>query len=252
MSLVDAIALAIARSADAHPRHTSSSCPSARSPSSLSRRADEVVALAWAGLTLKLYNEGTTTFNAWCDTHGIPFGARLPANEDLLCEFAASYLRTHSGSLVKNYLQGIRAFHIYRNVPYCGSTRLKYVVRGVANAAPDSSKLDPRPPITLAMLMLLADDFSPSSAFDAACFAAATVSFWCQARLGELLPESSKSPFPSRHLSPRTLVRPLHHGARVSSTSRGQKSPSRGAQQLSCAASMAVQTLSLHWSGISS
>jgi hypothetical protein len=114
---------------------------------------------AWADSTLKVYNQGIATFVSWCGAHSVPQADRLPASEALLCSIAASAAGSRSASTIRNHLSGIRALHIFHNLPYQGSIRLDYVVRGAANLTPASSKRDPRAPITVNFLCLLAFHF---------------------------------------------------------------------------------------------
>ena len=74
-----------------------------------------------------------------------------------------------------------------------GSTRLRYVLNGVHNRAPGSSRRPPRPPINATMLIRLVQDLDFSSPLDTAVAACAATAFWGQCCLGELLPSSSSS-----------------------------------------------------------
>lgn len=160
------------------------------------------LAASWANSTLRNYNRGIATFARWCDDKGIPEACRLPACEDLLCEFAADSGGVRSGSSARNLLAGVRALHLYLGLPYAGGIRLLQVLRGVENLRPAESRRAARAPVTVELLCALARSLSPGSGFDAACFAAATAAFWCQARLGEFLSDSASvhdpAKFPSR------------------------------------------------------
>ncbi|KIJ28511.1 hypothetical protein M422DRAFT_189647 [Sphaerobolus stellatus SS14] len=136
------------------------------------------------------YRHAVRRFIAFCDKEKIPSHLRWPADEFVLCAFAASHTGRLTGGTVKGYLAGIRAWHIAHNAPYQGSIRLAYIVNGVSNLAPSSSKRSPRPPITRRMLRLLFDHLDLSSPFDVAVFATAITAFWGQCRLGELLPDT--------------------------------------------------------------
>ncbi|KAH7926293.1 hypothetical protein BV22DRAFT_966964, partial [Leucogyrophana mollusca] len=166
----------------------------------LSQSADSNVARAlgsaWAGSTLSKYALGVTAFLTFCDGENIPAGSRLPASEHLLCAFAASRVGEISGSTAQNQISAVRAWHIFNNVPWLGSVRLNYVLHGVDELTPASSKRPPRAPITLDMLLLLHDNLTLSDPFDSCVFAGATSAHWAQLRLGEILSprESSFEP----------------------------------------------------------
>ncbi|KAF9223568.1 hypothetical protein BS17DRAFT_796183 [Gyrodon lividus] len=114
-------------------------------------------------------------------------------SEDLLCAFAASRVGLLAGQTVQNHLAAVKAWHIYNNAPWLGGVRLRYILHGVKNLAPATSKRPPRFPITRAMLSLLTRFMVLSDPFDACCFAAACFAMWAQCRLGEILSQWEKS-----------------------------------------------------------
>ncbi|KIJ07704.1 hypothetical protein PAXINDRAFT_89979 [Paxillus involutus ATCC 200175] len=142
---------------------------------------------AWADSTLLKYRSAVNQFIAFCDSENIPNHFRIPASEHLLCAFAASRVGLLAADTVQNHLAAIKAWHIYNDKPWRGGTRLHYILNGVANLTPSSSRKPPRPPITRSMLLLLASHLDLSSPFDACCLAAACLAMWAQARLGEIL-----------------------------------------------------------------
>ncbi|KIM73838.1 hypothetical protein PILCRDRAFT_80685, partial [Piloderma croceum F 1598] len=123
-----------------------------------------------ASSTLAKYGDGVAHFHAFCDTQNIPYDCRLPASEFLLCAFAAASAGIRSGAATRNDISGIRAWHVIHDVPYHGSVHLNYVVKGVKNLTPDSSKRPPGPPITLQMLEVLVSNLDHSSPLDACIF----------------------------------------------------------------------------------
>ncbi|KAF9221115.1 hypothetical protein BS17DRAFT_845931 [Gyrodon lividus] len=122
-------------------------------------------------------------FQSFCDYENIPPQLRIPASKHLLCAFAASRVGALAGNTVQIHLATIKAWHIYNNKPWHGGPCLCYILNGIANLAPSSSKKPPRPPITHSMLLLLANSLSITDSFDT-CFA-----MWSQSRLREILSE---------------------------------------------------------------
>lgn len=167
-------------------------------------RIDQVISSAWKDTTLAGYQDGVDRFLAFCARNGIHSSLCLPANEFLLCSFAAFESGSRSGGAIANDMSGIRAWHIMNNSPYQGSIRLSYVIRGARRNTPASSKRPPRPPVTIPMLDLLHLHLDPSSHLDVACLAVSDCALWGQARLGEFLPLSQKA------FSPRYLPTPLN------------------------------------------
>ncbi|KAJ7134103.1 hypothetical protein C8R46DRAFT_1362275 [Mycena filopes] len=85
----------------------------------------------------------------------IPPALQLPTDEFVLCAFAASGAGVHAGSTARNNIAALKAWHIAQGQPWKGGSRLHYVLAGVENMAPESSKRPPRPPINAKMLKVL-------------------------------------------------------------------------------------------------
>ena len=180
----------------------------------LSRQASEKVYYAlnhaWADSTIRKYSSGVKQFHNFCDREGVPHKYRLPAAEFLLCSFAASDAGVLSGNTAQNRISAVRAWHVACNAPWLGDLRLNYVLHGVENLTPASSRKPPRPPITRAMLELLDTHLNHSDTLDVCILAAAMTAFWGQCRLAEILsPTATKLPNLSKLLlTLRSHLRP--------------------------------------------
>jgi hypothetical protein len=172
-----------------------------------------VIQNSWASSTLKRYSGAIHQFIRFCDEEGVPGHLRFPADEFVLCAFAASSAGHHSSSTPRNRLSALKAWHSAHNLEWKGSTRLRFVLNGVRNLAPGSSKRPPRPPLNARMITHLIDNLDLNSPFDAAVAACAVTAFWGQCRLGELLPSNpsmvSDTPFPTRADFKRSNRNPL-------------------------------------------
>lgn len=185
----------------------------------------------WAQSTVKRYSGSIDQFIRFCDAEGVPDHLRFPADEFVLCAFAASSVGIHSRSTPRNRLAALKAWHIAHNMEWKGSSRLRYILNGVHNLAPRNSRRPPRPPINATMISQLLDHLDLTLPFDAAVAACATTAFWGQCRLGELLPSSASvsllTLFPIRSGFKKSLRNPLscvlhlprtkthHHGQEV-------------------------------------
>jgi hypothetical protein len=167
----------------------------------------------WAKSTVRRYSGSIKQFIRFCDSEGIPTHLRFPADEFVLCAFAASSAGVHSRTTPSNRLSALKAWHIAHNMERKGSSRLRYVLNGVHNLAPRSSKRSPRPPINATMLDQLVQHLNLDDPLDVAVAACATTAFWGQCRLGELLPSSiaalHSTPFPTRAGFKRSKRNPL-------------------------------------------
>lgn len=176
----------------------------------------------WARSTVKRYASAVDLFIRFCDSEQVPEHLRFPADEFVLCAFAASSLGTHAEGTPRSRLSALKAWHIAHNIEWKGSSRLRYIINGVHNLAPKSSKRPPRPPINARMLAQLIEGLDLNNGFDIAVAACAATAFWGQCRLGELLPSSSavllSVPFPSRSGFVRSLRNPQACLLRLPST----------------------------------
>lgn len=158
----------------------------------LSARAKKGISYAiqnsWSKTTLRRYSGAIQQFIDFCIAEKVPDSLRFPADEFVLCAFAASSAGKHAGSTPRARLSAVKAWHIAHNMEWKGSSRLRYVLSGVDNLSPASSRRPPRPPINSKMLTELVSHLDLSVPLDAAIAACAAIAFWGQCRLGELLP----------------------------------------------------------------
>jgi hypothetical protein len=166
----------------------------------------------WARSTVKRYSGAIRQFMRFCDAEGVPGHLRFPADEFVLCAFAVSSAGLHSRSTPRNCLSALKAWHVAHNMEWKGSIRLRYVLNGVHNLAPQGSKRSPRPPVNATMIQQLIEHLDLKDPLDVAIAACATTAFWGQCRLGELLPSSSatllSTHFPVRSGFKRSLHNP--------------------------------------------
>jgi hypothetical protein len=172
----------------------------------------QAIQSGWADSTLRRYSGSIKQFLRFCDAERVPSHLRFPADEFVLCAFAASSCGRHAGGTPRSRLSALKAWHIAHNVKWNGSARLQFVLNGVRNCAPSSSRRPPRPPVNSTMLSQLIQNLDLSSPLDAAVAACAVTAFWGQCRIGELLPISPSLtpslPLPSRGDFRRSLRNP--------------------------------------------
>lgn len=118
-------------------------------------QVNQAIRSGWASSTMKRYSGAIDQFIGFCDAEGVPNHLRFPADEFVLCAFAASSIGIHSKSTPRNRLSALKAWHIAHNMEWKGSSRLRYVLNGVHNLAPGSSRRPPRPPVNARMIAQL-------------------------------------------------------------------------------------------------
>lgn len=172
--------------------------PDAVWPASFQESINSALDHAWAPATVKAYKGSVNTFLKFCHAHRIPPAHTFPASDYLLCAFLADLSPTLSKHTIKNYLAGIRAWHIRNGHPFARSDRLNLLAKA---SRPLSAPNAPRPPVTMELMVALANNLDLTLPFDACVFACACSAFWGLARLGELLPathnyDHKTPPFP--------------------------------------------------------
>ncbi|EIN03379.1 hypothetical protein PUNSTDRAFT_23992, partial [Punctularia strigosozonata HHB-11173 SS5] len=123
--------------------------------------------------TLRGYNGAVNRFIRFCRNGKIHQRFWLPADELVLCAFAASSKGRHAGSTARNALAGLKAWHSAQNAEWKGGKRLNYILNGVENRRPALSHRPPRLPINRKMLRILRAGLDLTDSVDMAVFAAA-------------------------------------------------------------------------------
>ena len=137
------------------------------------------------------YARHVTHFLNFCKQEQVPPALQFPADEFVLCAYAAADAGHVSAGTIQNQLSGLKAWHNAHGAPWNGGLHLQVIINGAKNLAPSSSKKPPWPPITVAMLQLLFNRLDLTKPIDAAVAACALLAFWGQIRLGELLSSSA-------------------------------------------------------------
>lgn len=166
----------------------------------LLRRA---IAHSWALSTTKKYSNAIQLFFDFCDIENIPNTLRFPTDEFVLCAFAASGSETSTYSTIRNKITALKAWHNRHDTEWKGGMRLHLVMKGIKKLAPKSPSKALRPPINAKMLSQLIENLDLNNPLDASIAACATVAFWGQCRLGELLPTTSRD-FRTSHIPARS------------------------------------------------
>ena len=119
----------------------------------------------------------------------------MPAPEWLLSAFVTTHGAREVGKgTLSAWLLGLQLWHNVNNAPWHGGTHLKWALQGALQAAPLSSKRGKRLPIALWHLQSLRHHLILSNTFNAAVFATACVSFWCQCRITEVCVDGAFDP----------------------------------------------------------
>ena len=150
------------------------------------------------------YSAGLLRFTRFCDDLDIAEDLRMPAPEWLLSAFVTTCGAGDVGKgALSAWILGLQLWHNINNAPWSGGSHLKRALQGAARMAPPSSNRNKHIPITLQHLQALHLHLTLTNTFDAAVFAMACVSFWCQCRLSEVCIDCAFDP--SRHATQESL-----------------------------------------------
>ncbi|KAJ3766676.1 hypothetical protein FB446DRAFT_767347 [Lentinula raphanica] len=155
-------------------------------------------------------------FLDWAHSVGLSIPDVLPASENTLCNYAASFAGIISGGTVKAKFSSLKTWTILEGHPWLGSERLRKVLSGVERATPPTSCTifsqtfakdsdnypnilaesaalfqAKRHPVLPKHLCILHDNLSLHSGLDACVAAAAKVMMYGQLCSGEVLPTNS-------------------------------------------------------------
>jgi hypothetical protein len=188
-------------------------------PPTLVNSALAAVRSALAPATKSSYGGGILRFSQFCDEHGIREEERMPASYALLSAFIGTYKGRVSGSTVKGWMSGLRAWHLVNHAPWHGDDDWVKLARSAANKEGAVHKRAPRSPISTEHLCVLKvrpptrqpptslpDDSTHqahlelSNPFHAAVWAVATATFFGCRRLGETTVLSKTAFSPSQHV----------------------------------------------------
>ena len=175
-----------------------------------------VLGEAWAESTRTVYGSGLLAYHVLCDSRSIPEEQRAPASDILIAPFIASLAGAYSVSTIRNYVYGVRAWHLIHGAAWRrNQDELDTILRGALQMAPKLSTRAKREPYTLAYLRALRDHLNLTDPLDAAVWAVLTVAFFSLARLGELLLNRLDGFQPGDHITPQHLTRDSDRDGRL-------------------------------------
>ncbi|KAJ7112521.1 hypothetical protein C8R44DRAFT_547323, partial [Mycena epipterygia] len=153
----------------------------------LQRQIFEGLLLTYVPETRESYGAGLLRFHQFCDREDIPESARMPADRFLL----AASIGSCSGKCVRNWLNGLRLWHMYNDAPWHGDEGWLPTLKKSADKGGVAFKHPPRGPITPTHMRVHRASLDLESPLGAASWAAATAAFRGYRRLGKLLIRSA-------------------------------------------------------------
>ncbi|KAF5374416.1 hypothetical protein D9757_011845 [Collybiopsis confluens] len=160
----------------------------------------------YAESTRETYASGLLAFHVFCDTQNIPEDQRAPCGRDLLYAWMATMAGSYAGTSIKNYVHGVRAWHIIHGIEWeLDQATFDTMIHGAERLRPAQSRLKKRQPYTVDYITQILMDLDRTNPFDVACGACLTTAFYCVARLGELTVPTLKDFSPNKHVTTQSI-----------------------------------------------
>ncbi|KAF5373365.1 hypothetical protein D9757_009741 [Collybiopsis confluens] len=175
-------------------------------PEEYLERIQMLMQTGYAESTRETYASGLLAFHVFCDTQNIPEDQRAPCGRDLLNAWMATMAGSYAGTSIKNYVHGVRAWHIIHGIEWeLDQATFDTMIHGAERLRPAQSRLKKRQPYTVDYITQILTDLDRTNPFDVACGACLTTAFYCVARLGELTVPTLKDFSPNKHVTTQSI-----------------------------------------------
>ncbi|KAJ6546595.1 hypothetical protein B0H10DRAFT_2243552 [Mycena sp. CBHHK59/15] len=134
----------------------------------LQRQIFEGLLMTHVPETRESYGAGLLRFHQFCDREVIPEGARMLADRFLLAAFIADGIGSCLGKCVRNWLSGLRLWHLFNDAPWHGDEGWLPALKKSADKGSVSFKRPLRGPITNEHMRALHASLDLNSPFEAA------------------------------------------------------------------------------------
>ncbi|KAJ3812598.1 hypothetical protein F5876DRAFT_74672 [Lentinula aff. lateritia] len=175
-------------------------------PLHILQQAEQIIASGLTDQTKSCYAAGLLHWHQFCDKESIPELMRMPASELLIAGFVGAHAGSVSGSTIRSWLSGLRAWHILNRAPWPSKSEYITFARCAANIKGSHHKRPVRNPITLRHLFALRSALNLNIPFHCSIWAIALTCFWGCHRLGELTIPSKSAFDPKFHVVRSSVI----------------------------------------------
>lgn len=156
---------------------------------------------AYAPNTRSSYGTGLLIFHIFCDTKDIGEEHRAPVDPMVLSSFVSQLVGTYGGQTIRNYIYGIRAWHIIHGATWkVNDSEIDALLKAGDKLAPKEARKREKKPWTIDYLTKICNALNPKDPKDAAIHACLTTAFWGTARLGEVTVPNLNAFDPNLHV----------------------------------------------------
>ena len=174
-------------------------------------RIKEVLQETYAPNTRSSYGTGLLVFHIFCDHKEIDEEHRAPIDRTVLSSFISTLAGTYGGGTIRNYVYGIRAWHIIHGTKWkVNDNEVDALLKAGAKMSPKETRRKEKEPWTVEHLTKICESLEANNPKDAAIHACLTTAFWGTARLGEVTVPRLDGFDPDIHVK----VSDVQHGVR--------------------------------------
>lgn len=163
-------------------------------------RIQQVLEETFAPTTRNTYGTGLFAFHLFCDAKGIDEEHRAPADPTVLASFISTLIGTYGSSTVRNYVYGVRAWHIVHGIKWSvNEHEIDALFKAAKKLEPKRTRKKAKLPWTIQHLTDICGKLLDNPK-DVAIRACLTTAFWGTARLGEVTVPRLNGFDPDRHV----------------------------------------------------
>ncbi|KAH6883669.1 hypothetical protein BKA70DRAFT_1471199, partial [Coprinopsis sp. MPI-PUGE-AT-0042] len=125
-----------------------------------------------ASSTRATYGAGLLNYHILCDYKNIPEDQRSPASPVLIATFVSALFGLHAGSTVRNYVMGVRAWHIIHGVTWRMNTdELELLLKAAEREVPKGTRSKKRQPWTIEYMLAIRNQLNLTNPLHVAVWA---------------------------------------------------------------------------------
>lgn len=164
-------------------------------------RVQKVLGEAYAPQTRSTYETGLFAFHLFCDHKNISEEHRAPVDQTVLASFTSTLVGTYGGNTIRNYVCGIRAWHIIHGIKWdVNNNEMEILLKAGQKLSPKEARRKTKEPWTMDYLTTICQSLKWDKPKDAAVLACLKMAFWGTARLGKITVKTPKSFNPDTHI----------------------------------------------------
>ena len=133
------------------------------------------------------YSTSLLIFHIFCDHKEINKEHRAPVHLIVFSSFISTLARTYRGSTIRNYMYGVRAWHIIHGAPWkVNNNEVEALLKAGSKLTPKESKRKEKEPWTIDYFAQICQSLNCNNPKDTAILACLTTAFWGTTRLGKV------------------------------------------------------------------